>query len=682
MFSKKLQVLFLAAQCFFAPCALADAPHWEFAGWYGGGCYPDVVFDPQVSGRVYLVSDVAGVWRSDDSGESWVTSSQGLGNFKGAFAAVAPSDSNVVYVGTSEGLFYSKDAAKSWLSSNPLDGRIHFSRPKNYRSIAVSKTQPSSLIVGTQQGEVFYSEDFGVTWKILGDQRPFGKQSAITALAWLEDKKTVYVASHQGVAQYSFSDSHWTYYPNSPQEISDFWVFDGENPKIYAAGQNKMFYSLDGGWTWQTGDPIKKGILFRLLPLDDQGQTILAAWNQDWKGGVAISRDAGKTWQDWDKKMTKDEVLDPTRAWAGVRGKINALKQDPFHPDVFIRTDWWGVWKSVNGGVDWTEKIKGTANTISSDVLVAKNGDVYVATMDNGLLKSADGGKTYQTVFPKNEFKDEENGHVWRVVENSERQIFATSSPWVKDKEQVVKVLDNGNSYQVFDQGLPAPRPKKNTTWHEGYGRAFAADPVDPKKLYLGIDGDTGGFFISNDGGKSWKRSAGQPASLKIYNALAVHPKDPKRIVWGAMGKRGGVYLTEDGGENWKHVLKQLKIVYDAVISADGTIYAGGDLKGPVLYVSKDGGYHWKLLKRFQGAGTTEALCLLPSGGLAAGVLRPASRSGGRIYLMSSKTEEWQNITGDMPEGEGLAAMAYHPTEKALYAARFAGSVYKWKMES
>ncbi len=48
--------------------SMADAAeiHWQFSGWEGGGCYPNVEFDPNVRNRVYLTSDVAGLWRSND----------------------------------------------------------------------------------------------------------------------------------------------------------------------------------------------------------------------------------------------------------------------------------------------------------------------------------------------------------------------------------------------------------------------------------------------------------------------------------------------------------------------------------------------------------------------------------------------------------------------------------------
>ena len=86
---------------------------------------------------------------------------------------------------------------------------------------------------------------------------------------------------------------------------------------------------------------------------------MLAAWNDGWKGGITHSSDGGKSWKQWDKDMNADISSNPTRAWAGVHGRINALKADPFDSNVLFRTDWWGVWRSDDGGVTWNEKIKG-----------------------------------------------------------------------------------------------------------------------------------------------------------------------------------------------------------------------------------------------------------------------------------------------------------------------------------
>ncbi len=654
--------------------------HWEFAGWEGGGCYPNLAFDPGNENRVYLTSDVAGIWRSDDLGETWHFVNRGLGNLNVSVIAVAPSDPNTLYAGTADGVFFSRNAGETWESTDDPGGRLRFSRPESHRTLAISQTNPAKVIAASSKGEVFYSEDFGKKWKVLGDRRPFGVRSPITALTWLKDEKMLYASSQRGFARFHFENSVWEFFRDSPKDISDFWMSPSQSAAmIYAAGQNKLFVSHDSGNSWTSGSAIPQGVLYRLLVPDAGTKVILAAWNDGWKGGVVRSEDEGRHWKRWDKRMDKDVRSDPTRLWAGVHGRINAFKADPFHPKTLFRTDWWGVWRSDDEGVNWAEKIKGAPNTVTSDIQVSDEGDVYVATMDNGLLRSPDGGKSYQTLFPAKGYADDVNGHVWRVQLSGEK-ILATSSPWGTDVNQVIFSSNRGASFQKFRQGLPAKRPILNTLWEKGLARAFAVNPARPNTVYLGIDGDDGGgFFISDDAGASWRRSKGQPGSFRIYNALAVDPEKPERILWGVTGKGGGIYISENGGENWRRAVMPFVDVFDLAFSTvGGRVYAaGGDKKGPALYGSDDGGLRWREFQRFEGSGSVDALCVLPDGRVAAGVTRWNQKAPGRVYLSSADGKSWENINGDLPEGEGPAAMAYDKKNNTLYLARYAGSVYK-----
>ena len=633
--------------------------------------------------RVYLTSDVAGIWRSDDLGEHWNFATRGLGYLNVSLLAIAPSDANVLYAGTSGGVFYSQNAAESWNAADDATGSLRFSRPESHRSIVVSKTDAARVIAGSSTGEVFYSENFGKKWMMLGDRRPFTKASTITALEWLEQENRLYASSGQGLAVFSFTDRKWEVFKESPKNISDFWISRDFPRTVYVAGQNKLSVSRDGGVHWTQGAAVPKGVLFRLSVTEPGKKTMLAAWNDGWNGGVARSEDDREHWKLWDKTLNADASADPTRAWAGANGRITALKADPFHKNVVFRTDWWGVWRSDDGGVTWNEKIKGAPNSVATDVAISDSGEIYVATMDNGLLKSADGGKNYRPLFPVKGYADDTHGHVWRVVLAAEK-VLAVSSPWNLNHDQVILSHDRGATFQKSRKGLPAKRPKVNTVWERGYARALAVDPRQPDTVYLGIDGDDGGgFFVSKDGGESWKRPKNQPGSLRIYNGLAVDPEDPQRILWGASGKGSGVYLSEDGGNNWRMAgAAGMKHVFDAAFGSDGRAYAAGeDSQGPVLYFSEDSGRSWKLWKRFDGTGGAKGLCVLPDGRVAVGVVRWHAKAPGGIYLGSRDGKVWEDVSGDLPEGDGPSALTYDEKTQTLYMARYAGSVYKMRMD-
>lgn len=655
---------------------------WQFAGWYGGGCFPVIELDARVKGRAYVTSDVAGIWRSDDRGEHWRSINKGLGDLNVPVFAIAPSDSNVLYAGTTSGLYRSRDAGANWQLCDTAGGKIFFIRTDSYRSIAVSPDDPSQLAVGTRMGEVYFSKDAGAHWKTAASGASvLGLKSAITALVWSNDGSKLYAAAEAGAAVHSPNENKWEVLKAAPKKITDLWV-DGTMPeRLIAAGRRSLAVSEDGGKTWRLTAEIPQGDSYRILVTRRDGKTLLwTGWVKEWRGEVVLSQDDGKSWQAVTEKMRPDIAGDPTRLWAGVESRVNSLKSDPFDANILYRTDYWGVWRSDDGGRVWKEKIKGLANVCGSDIAVDETGAVWAATMDNGLLKSSDGGKSYEPSFPRRGYRSDVNGHVWRVIPQAGGKIIATSSPWNEKINQVIISTDGGKTFTSVRDGLPERRPRKNTMWHEGFPRALAADPADPNTLYLGIDGDdNGGLYISRDGGWHWTRSAGQPGSTRVYNALAVDPKDPKRIYWGAYGKGGGVYMSEDGGNSWRLTLASMTRVFDLAVARNGDVYAAGEDSGATVFRSADRGRSWQTLKRFAGGGSAEALCLFGDDQRMVAVSQVDwnGRSGGRIWLSRDAGKSWADITGDLPAGAGAAAMVYNPKDASLYVNRYAGTVYK-----
>jgi hypothetical protein len=140
---------------------------WNFSGWNGGGAYPMITPDPQVHGRIYLISDVGGIWRSDDHGDRFYYRTKGLVNLKIVNLVVAPSDSNILYAGSVAGIHRSSDAGANW-SYLPATRDIHLHRPDNYRALKVDPSDADKIFVGTEDGQVLHSTDAGKSWKNLG----------------------------------------------------------------------------------------------------------------------------------------------------------------------------------------------------------------------------------------------------------------------------------------------------------------------------------------------------------------------------------------------------------------------------------------------------------------------------------------------------------------------------------
>jgi len=662
----------------------ASEKHWEFAGWYGGGCFPNLAFDLQNKGRVYLTSDVAGIWRSDDLGDHWHFITNGLGQLTVSQVAVAPSDSNVLYAATGGGIFVSKDAGNSWESTDTMGKSITFKRPDNYRPIAIDSQDSNKLCVGTEKGKIFCSNDAGGQWRDIDPNRQFfSDKKPIVALNF-DGQNKLMVASDKGLSQCLLDENVCNALNNGPVEVTDF-LFSKKTPNsLYVAGDIKLWISKDSGASWSQSEAIPKGKIYR-ISVDETGDkpVIRVIWNKDWTGGVLLTTDEGQTWEEQDKNLQPDSFSNPTYVWQTKGGKSTSIQIDPFDPNVIFRTDWWGVWRSDDGGATWNEKVVGAPNTVANDILVKSNQDIYVASMDNGLLKSSDGGKKYECFFPQ-KYSTSTAGHAWRVIPSG-NNIIGTSSPWNEIVDQLVISKDDGKTFDLIRSGLPDKRPYNNTMWGQGYPRALAIDPNNPDTIYLGIDGDDGGgLFVSNNKGFTWQRSQGQPDSLRVYHGLAVDPTDSNRIVWGAGGSRAGIYISNDKGKTFQNAMKNIW-VFNIIVGPDGAIYVGGAQSGPVLYISNTDKQSFHLLKHFDDkiGDAIDGMAINPSDPkmIAVSTVSWSAKAPCKFYLSHDAGQSWEVINGDLPDGAGASAMTFDPNGQYLYIARYAGSVYKMALQ-
>jgi photosystem II stability/assembly factor-like uncharacterized protein len=676
-----LFILFLHTPSF------AQPQNWAFAGWYGGGMYPDIVLDTKVQGRVYLTSDVAGIWRSDDSGEHWYFINNGLKNLNVPLIAIAPSDSNILYAGTASGMMRSSDAGKTWDDlPAAAKSRIKFTRPGSYRSIAISSKNPNDIYAGSITGQLFHSMDGGKSWEKIKDL-PFEEKVTITSVQDSNDDKFVFLSSTKGVIRFDISKNTFELVLHGDKEksILDMLLYNQSGKDILLATFGNTFaYSNDYGDHWQYSNEIPNDDIINRIDAINQssGLLVLVATQKrsSSESRIFFSKDMGNTWQGFNKHLHYDRVSDVTRTWLKGFGMPRGLKFDPFNPNVLYFTDSWGIWRSDDQGQNWNEKIKGAPNTSGSDLAVSSSGELYVATMDDGLTKSSDQGKSYVPLIPGGDIHS--GGHIWRVLSlnNSSTKVVASGVLWNEQIDRIFIQKKGEDDFYKISSGLPLKNPGANTMWGSGYGRGLAVDPKNQNRLYLGIDGDDGGgLFISDDGGENWQRSSGQPDDLKIYNGLAVNPLHTNQIFWGSCGKSGGVYQSDDFGKSWKKSLSNLACVFDVHAGEDGTIYAAGSSNGPVLYASFDSGKSWKMIGDFDAGATTEAIATNPQNPkqLFVGTVYWNGETGGKIFYSPNEGKSWKDITDGLPENSGPSAMAIDPKNNLLYVLLYAGSVYK-----
>ena len=280
-------------------------------------------------------------------------------------------------------------------------------------------------------------------------------------------------------------------------------------------------------------------------------------------GGVWKSFDSGLNWQPVfdDQDVSSIGALavaesDPNIVWAGT-GETN------IRSSISIGN---GIYKSINGGKSWKkrglEKTGRIARIVIHPqnpdmVLVAAMGHCYGSQQERGVYRTVDGGDTWERVL----FADKYTGASDIAMDpRNPRNIIAGMWPleintWARrsggPKGGVFLSNDGGKTWKKCSRGLPKPPTGKI---------AVAYAPSNPNQIYALIETDQykfeGVLWGSKNGGESWNLiSYDQQYHTRphYYSRLAVSPHNEKEIWFLASsmaisldgGKTGGVKHRE-----------------------------------------------------------------------------------------------------------------------------------------
>jgi photosystem II stability/assembly factor-like uncharacterized protein len=149
-----------------------------------------------VPGRIHAI------FRSSDSGDTWVRADSGLSNSRVRSLAIDPATPSILYAGTYRGVFRTRDSGETWEAANvglPEEGWV--------KAIAIDPANPSTIYAGGLSG-VSCSRDSGDSWETLTNEFP---DLSINALAIdPENPSTLYAGtSDAGVFRSTDSGETW-----------------------------------------------------------------------------------------------------------------------------------------------------------------------------------------------------------------------------------------------------------------------------------------------------------------------------------------------------------------------------------------------------------------------------------------------------------------------------------------
>ena len=245
-----------------------------------------------------------------------------------------------------------------------------------------------------------------------------------------------------------------------------------------------------------------------------------------------------------------------------------------------------------NGGVERTLEGRG-ARCVAVD---PEDPDtLYVGTSDEGVYRSADGGKSWEGL------SGIEHPRVTAVaVSPADGALYAGTEP-----SSLFVSRDGGASWRELEglKNLPSaptwsfpPRP-----W-TSHVRAIALSHADPDLVVAGIE--LGGIVRSPDGGETWQDQ--RPGACADCHSLAAHPSAPGSL-YEAAGD--GFAESRDFGDSWSAADEGMGLHYVWGLAVDSEdpalVYAsaapgpgrahGGGFSGAEIYRRRDGG-PWETL--------------------------------------------------------------------------------------
>jgi photosystem II stability/assembly factor-like uncharacterized protein len=673
----------VAAAQQYSPSLYQDM-RWRMIGPFRGGRTRAATGVPSQPNVFYVGQVNGGVWKSDDYGRTWNPIFDDQPTQSIGAISVAPSDPNVVYVASGEGLqrpdlsvgdgiYKSTDAGKTWSHLGLRDGQ-------QTPALAIDPHNPNRVfaaVLGHPYGAneergIFRTTDGGQSWQkvLYKDENTGGSDVEIDA----SNPDVVYACLWRA------RQGPW------------------EDGNSYGGAGGGIFKSTDGGNTW---NKLAGG-----LP-DDLVQAYVAIAPSDTRilysslavtHGTAIYRsdDGGEHWS--------RTTTDPRPAIRIGGGDLAVPKVDPKNPDVVYTTSI-VTWRSTDGGKTWTG-IRGApgGDDYQNIWINPLNPDVILLVSDQGAIVSVNRGATWSSWYnqPTAQFYHviTDSQFPYRVYGGQQESGSVGTSSRGNDGEVTFR---EWHPVGVIEYGYVAPDPLhpeivygagrtevsrfdwvtgqvQNVTPIPVRDEKYRADrtepimfsPVDPHILCYA----TNFLFKTTDGGHSWQTISpdltrphpGIPASLgdlaakdpnadKVRGAIyALGPsfKDVNTL-WAGTDD-GLIWITHDGGGNWSNITPSDLIPWSKVTQITASHFDSDsayasvsrfriDDQHPYIYRTHDSGKTWqKIVTGLPDFGPVDTVREDP---VRKGLLFAGTENA--VWLSFDDGDHWQPLQLNLP---------------------------------
>jgi photosystem II stability/assembly factor-like uncharacterized protein len=688
---KVVQYLFFSVLV--AGTALAVRPgDFRVIGPGGGGAMFNPTISPHDRNTVLVSCDMTGAYITHDGGQSWR-----MFNLRGVvrFFAFDPIDPKVIYA-QATGLWRSTDSGETWKLVYPQAAHIKkimmrsdhadehlVAEPDPLENITAMAIDPanSKILYAAAGGEnhaaLFVSRDRGESWERQDDlpetpHRMWADPKIAQRARRLYLIGPHFVVRKSGTELVKFSSPGSVAFTDSSLGFTS-----AEQPIIYGVSEKGVFVSKDGGASWKASSFPGSGAKFRAVGASLQrGETAYVSYGDLSKNlrswiGVAKTENGGDSWQlIWQEASSAaanvhDAWITP-RFGTGWSENPIAIGVAPQDPNLAYGTDLGRTMKTSDGGATWwavysRPAASGGWTTTGLDVT-----NVYGIHFD-----PFDPNRQFLTYTDIGLFRSEDGGKSWQSSTMGVPEKWVNTTYWVVFDPSV-----RGRMWSVNSYTHDLPRPKM---WRH-------QDPANYQ----------GGVCISEDGGKTWRKSnSGMEETAATHILLDPHSPTDQRVLYVAAFGRG-VYKSTDGGKSWslknQGITQKQPFAWRLSQASDGTLYVliarrsedgniGNENDG-AIYRSKDGAEHWESLPLPQGVNGPNGLAIDPNSPERLYLAAWARASGvhgdgGGIFLSEDAGRNWRQI---FAQDRHVYDVTIDPNDRnLLYASGFESSAWRSK---